>query len=238
MHRLKSSLTAERKLRSLQFEAIRSLWSQVQKLSVNNPRMLDLSTASSGSNVMSQSLPNGLPNNNPTTTAATACPPGTTQEQPTHQCVCSSEIAGLKQKIEAEVGELRGLVGKLVEMRCGDVGSFQVQVTTASSNTNDQDSEELGASGNGSKSGCTTKRPDTLNLTSSSGGGASNNGGGSNKPAHQHDPEELQGYADDMARFVVERGISDNTSEQEQQQVQQRDGMGAAEENQEEKERE
>ncbi|CAL8124147.1 unnamed protein product [Orchesella dallaii] len=98
INRLKSSLSAERKLRSLQFEAIKTLWSQIQKLSTEN---------GGTTSIMSQSLPNGLPGSN--------VPPNPIAiPQPVH-CECASEIEDLKQKIESEVGELRNLVTQLLD---------------------------------------------------------------------------------------------------------------------------
>ncbi|ODN04019.1 Centrosomal protein of 97 kDa [Orchesella cincta] len=98
--RLKSSLSAERKLRSLQFEAIKTLWSQIQKLSAENQ---------GGSSIMTQSLPNGLPG---------APVPNPVFSQ--LHCECASEIEDLKLKIETEVGELRALVTQLLDQSNGN----------------------------------------------------------------------------------------------------------------------
>jgi len=107
--RLKSNLSAERKLRSLQFEAIKTLWSQIQKLS---------SEGAGSSSIMTQSLPNGLP-------AAVPANP-VLIPQPPH-CECASEIEELKQKIESEVGELRSLVAQLLDIQ--GKGGAQAQQT-------------------------------------------------------------------------------------------------------------
>lgn len=242
--RLKSTLLAERKLRSLQYEAIRSLWSQVQKLNLNNNVSNNSSFRSSGGGggvgVMTQSCPNGLP-----ATAAAAVTAsekhgvtatvsfdGGCKQQLSSSCACTQEIKELRGKIE----ELGGLVGRLLE-RGNNVAKNEalkevpVQVLPPQSAVSSgadkkkkkffEDEEEecrtvggdMGGGTGAASSGCGSnnngkKRPDTLDLVGSS--------GNNNKSQQQQRPpatgEELQGYADEMAKYVVERGISDNNS--------------------------
>lgn len=64
------------------------------------------------------------------------------------------------------------------------------------------DSSTTSSSGSGGTK--VNKRPDSLDLNGGKGGCV----GGVNAK-----PEEIQGYANDMAKFVVERGISDKMGE-------------------------
>lgn len=161
--RLKSSLANERKLRSLQYEAIRSLWSQVQKLTINNP---DLHPSVRNLDAMSQSLPNGLPD-----TMTTSAVVGQSH------CSCTSQITSVAHKLEEEIAELRNLIVQSLASKEED----RMDSSTSSGSTKAH------------------KRPDSLDL----------NGSGGKLPPQSAKPEELQGYANEMAKFVVERGISD-----------------------------
>jgi len=120
-------------MRSLQTDAIRSLWSQVQKLS-----------STGAESVMTQSMPNGLISSPPRkqqgqgdATMSMSCTASTFQSDiPSQNCSssCSKEIQLLRESMSTEIAQLRDMISRLrtegppkessdVEMESGDFGT-------------------------------------------------------------------------------------------------------------------
>ncbi|CAG7734901.1 unnamed protein product, partial [Allacma fusca] len=113
VNRLKSALSSERKIRSLQLEAIRSLWNQMQRIS----------TANSDTSIMTRSVPNGLPKESAEsasmmsmslTTALETLPESKEVPEPPHSsCSCSKEVENLKEVFTQEISQLRTMIHQL-----------------------------------------------------------------------------------------------------------------------------
>jgi hypothetical protein len=216
VHRLKSALVAERKLRSLQLEAIRSLWSQVQKVS----SLSSSSPAGRGGDIMSQSMPNGLPTGDEHQTAPTMAMSfhggmdrkqslGPLKEQneteSTTVCECTKEIKHLRESLTDEMAQLRKMIDQL---KLGSNGKTVAEPETEST-------DELRIS--------QQKRPLTLNLVGISSKDASsvNKSGDSGQESKEGDgsdeKKEIAGYANQIASSILEGAVEKDEEAKEKE---------------------
>ena len=226
--RLKSALSAERKLRSLQLEAIRSLWGQVQKIS----------SSDSTQSIMTQSMPNGLSNSPPKKEALkssamsmsfTGGTLGTLNERQESNsnsnavnasgdcagnCGAKEEIQLLRQSLTTEISQLRDMISKLTtkdgDSNCGDErpvknnpGSFSV---TGEKSSSDAETSVISISSVSVESDDKEKdrdhhpqRPLSLNIIGMS--------QGQTDQSQQPEKKEISGYANQMASKLLEDAV-------------------------------
>lgn len=189
VHRLKSALATERKLRSLQLEAIRSLWSQVQKVS-----SVSSSPPSAENSIMSQSMPNGLPIGSKVKETSSGImtmslhtgldqqQKQVPQEATTSSCACTKEIQNLRESLTGEMVQLRQMIDQL-RVDGNEKGE--------SSENGDQSRVSL------------QKRPLTLNLVGISSKDASEQVEPSEINVGPEKKKEISGYADQMASSIL-----------------------------------
>jgi len=186
VNRLKGALTNERKLRSLQLEAIRSLWTQMQTIS----------NGSSDTSLMTQSMPNGLPMNKSVIvepqssnimSQSLICTSGTEKTNP---CSCAVEINSLKDSLTSEITQVRTMIEQL---------RMKADIDEDSRRTDpEEDEEEKPCSSASSCASSQKKRPVTLNLTSK---GSKQPSGKSKEEGMAQKP--VTGYANKMAAKLV-----------------------------------
>lgn len=197
-------------MRTLQVDAIRSLWGQVQKLSLNGV------AADGTDNIMAQSMPNGLQtpnvskkcynknngcgaNNNRMMSASftAGVAAAANEEEDTftindskskqannEHCSCSNELQNLRTTFQTEIGQLRELI---TTMQSGKTTEPSTAAGTSSSSSDQAQQQQ-------------PQRPLTLNIV----GQHQTPRKGEGDVAASAAPVAVSGYANEMATKLIE----------------------------------
>ena len=231
--RLKTALSSERKIRSLQLEAIRSLWSQLQRISAAD------SSGANNTSIMTRSVPNGLPgvpegpsgtnvmsmSLNTALNIPPAEPSSSSSQQQCHEdnsasrCSCTKEVEQLKEVFTQEISQLRVMIDHLTSKSLSNTSRLFDQKEESSADASGEQAHKNGCKSQQQQQ----KRPLSLNLPGVSNCGNNNseqqNEPSQNTPTNQGknslDEEKIVDYASQMASKLVDDAAKDKENANE-----------------------